>query len=1091
MSQAPNEEQLKAIEHQGGVLLSAGAGSGKTFVLKEHILYLCKQWMKEYKQSSLDTNYDQFIVSKFRKIALMTFTKKAAGELEIRLKKELNMALEQSSVEDQYFWRENLNNIDYLTVGTIHSFLLKLIKSGFFPDISTDVEIVSEGKFKKFIIEKLDEWLLKTKLSVNSSEYIQLLKNKDKVETALIQVFSDPSLRELWVGGFSDDFLKSSETLINDLVYELDLMDVVNKKIPSFDRGDKRQWAKFLAEFDQNFPTFDGHFESFIEIIHFFKKRDFKIPNKPSVKNVDPIIVDYYEKIKELKDFIKKNSDNFLLFYEHKDGHAKSWSEILRNIVKYIENEYYKLEGLTFSDLEYLTFKNLTKETAQHIASEYRYFIIDEFQDTSFIQFQIISLLAEQDFKRLFCVGDPKQAIYGFRGGEVGVFLSCQEKVPLNLTLKNNYRSTRRVIDFNNKFFHFIFNKGPGFKGHDPLQVPVIFQEFPFEEIMNEKDVSEIHVPLDFELDKQKLSNADTDYIEALGIINQIKEYQLTQTAVLYRRLKPSLILIDLLIENGIGFTAQVKIPFLEDPLIGIFKILIQYEFNQGSQRDEYTINFLNSYMALLQGRGHKKIKISSIDRYLEEKAYYGVELAFYRFLESLQVSVSNFTNSLSAICEIIKTSYGNDTIMALEIEKIEELSYSFDFKWGENSDKVILMSAHASKGLQFENVILGGIYTNDYTPPFNSPVGKLPESFKWSPYINSKKSYKSPGMILEEIINKKKEFSESKRLFYVANTRAKRNLNFVHIDFASHKRQKSSSGAWASALSFWKNEREELPIKNSFNIQGILSEQLNKEKASEPPLFHKDSLGINKKAKQGKSFILPELSVTRLATAAQCPRKFYFESYCRFSNDDLEVLSNFLPKEHQLELLDTELGSAISSTERGNLFHDSISKAIKSGFKDKTSESIPEILWAVENLRNYRDNFFFISEKQIKFPLLNYMITAIPDLVMLKKNSEQLNQIWDFKTGLLKKNNHNVYQTQLYAYAYGLYELEMVKKDELINLVLCYIDEKQLVEEKVSFENVNNFFQKLFPDLNSPWKINTSFCSVCEFNLICQKNNQ
>ena len=114
MSQAPNEEQLKAIEHQGGVLLSAGAGSGKTFVLKEHILYLCKQWMKEYKQSSLDTNYDQFIVSKFRKIALMTFTKKAAGELEIRLKKELNMALEQSSVEDQYFWRENLNNIDIL-----------------------------------------------------------------------------------------------------------------------------------------------------------------------------------------------------------------------------------------------------------------------------------------------------------------------------------------------------------------------------------------------------------------------------------------------------------------------------------------------------------------------------------------------------------------------------------------------------------------------------------------------------------------------------------------------------------------------------------------------------------------------------------------------------------------------------------------------------------------------------------------------------------------------------------------------------------------------------------------------------------------
>ena len=48
MSRSPNAEQLLAIEHQGGVLLRAGAGSGKTFVLVEHIVYLTKFWIKEF-----------------------------------------------------------------------------------------------------------------------------------------------------------------------------------------------------------------------------------------------------------------------------------------------------------------------------------------------------------------------------------------------------------------------------------------------------------------------------------------------------------------------------------------------------------------------------------------------------------------------------------------------------------------------------------------------------------------------------------------------------------------------------------------------------------------------------------------------------------------------------------------------------------------------------------------------------------------------------------------------------------------------------------------------------------------------------------
>lgn len=91
MAQA-NPEQLKAIEHQGGVLLKAGAGSGKTFVLVQHINYLTDIWFEEFKNQK-NQNWEDYIKSKFSKLVMMTFTKKAAGEMNIRLHEKFRQKL--------------------------------------------------------------------------------------------------------------------------------------------------------------------------------------------------------------------------------------------------------------------------------------------------------------------------------------------------------------------------------------------------------------------------------------------------------------------------------------------------------------------------------------------------------------------------------------------------------------------------------------------------------------------------------------------------------------------------------------------------------------------------------------------------------------------------------------------------------------------------------------------------------------------------------------------------------------------------------------------------------------------------------------
>src|SRR3989338_4115455 len=101
MSRSPNAEQLLAIEHTGGVLLRAGAGSGKTFVLVEHIIFLTRQWISEFKNTT-NSSFEEYIRQKFSQVVMMTFTKKAAGEMSIRLTEKFSEVAEDE--ENKSLW---------------------------------------------------------------------------------------------------------------------------------------------------------------------------------------------------------------------------------------------------------------------------------------------------------------------------------------------------------------------------------------------------------------------------------------------------------------------------------------------------------------------------------------------------------------------------------------------------------------------------------------------------------------------------------------------------------------------------------------------------------------------------------------------------------------------------------------------------------------------------------------------------------------------------------------------------------------------------------------------------------------------------
>lgn len=1094
----PNSEQLLAIEHRGGVLLKAGAGSGKTFVLKEHMIYLSKQWIIEFQNNPIG-DFETFIKSKFRKVVLMTFTKKAAGELEIRLNSEFDKAYEQST-DDKSYWQTITQNLAYLNVSTIHGFCFKLIKQGFFKGISADQEILTESEFKESISEIFENWL-QDDSHKQSEIYDIIIKDKNNVLNSIISIFSDPTLRNNWKQTIpSDIHASNSDQIIKDL-FKIHRMDGLFEEYfnpEEYSEFQGKKWFDFLVPFCEMKRGLSLNLDGVVQIHEFLEALSYKIPVKPSLKTVPEPVVSYYEKVKALKDFLKKNGEHFLMYKRSFESRVVPWFSMIKDLIEHVDQKYGELEGVTFSDLEYLVYQGLKDENScKQISDQYDYFIIDEFQDTSHIQFSIVEKIINSDYKKLFCVGDLKQAIYGFRGGELGVFLNCQEKIPVNLTLKNNYRSDRDVIEFNNVLFDFLFEKGIGFKGVDTHRVPVEPQLVPDGKEERGR-ILQLNASMASRTSSEKIANSEVDYYETLVILEQIKKFhsENEESAILYKRLKPSLILIDHLIRENIGFTAQIKVPFLEDPIMGIFYQLISFEFNKSESRSDYLLYSLKAYLSLLGMQNSDEINFDLVESFKNEVDFFGPYQAFCNFIEKLGLKNSNYQNNFSQISLMLNTAKGDSEKLLKLLMAQREASYSLDFQYGEKSHLVKIMTAHASKGLQFKNVFLGGMYTNENSVMFKSAIGKYPLSFKWSDTIHSKKKFKTPLYMFEEELVKNKDFSEAKRLFYVANTRAESTLSYVQLDFDEFKRTKNQSGSWISGLNLWKSEKNNFERIEEVNldIKKKISTNYLEKMDVKPPLFHVDNLGIECIKQNSNLVYLPEISITKLATVTQCPKKFYFQNICKISSEELELIENPVIKVIDFET-NEELASGnikMSGASRGSFIHETLSELILDGFTpdfshdDKAIESA--INWTVDKLRVYLDNFELISEKSIKFELLNYMVSGIPDLIIHPKEEIGTSEVWDFKTGKFSEDKLRPYNFQLMSYAHALFNLNQVNSTSQIKIVLCFVDDKKIIEQSVSKEDVEKYLIKELINIKSPNIENLNECEYCPYKTICQK---
>ncbi|NOQ38641.1 AAA family ATPase [archaeon] len=149
-------------------------------------------------------------------------------------------------------------------------------------------------------------------------------------------------------------------------------------------------------------------------------------------------IRDYYKfKNRLLRDLSFETVDN---------GHKKS-ADLVFGVCNYIEAYMRKYGMRDFADQLVDAIKLFEKHTG--LIPEFDHILVDEYQDVNSTQIKLIDIL---DSPNLFCVGDPRQSIYGWRGSDIRYILNFEDKYKdcEIITLSKNYRSTKHLVELTN-----------------------------------------------------------------------------------------------------------------------------------------------------------------------------------------------------------------------------------------------------------------------------------------------------------------------------------------------------------------------------------------------------------------------------------------------------------------------------------------------------------------------------------------------------------------------------------------------------------------------------------------------------------------
>ncbi len=528
------DSQREAIELRGRrVLVSAGAGSGKTRVLVERFLRL------------LEENADWHVSD----IVAVTFTEKAAREMRARIRREIRSRIEKtSSADERRRWRDHRNALDSARIGTIHSLCAQILRAhtveaGLDPAFEVGDEVELSALLDQAIEEAIteaasDSTASQTASDINIFAYLSPREAQSALrslvamgERALSSIERLPHASAKDIYDYWRDRLREMKLQAALSLTKSDAWSQWSRTITTLravDVSDKREQCRAcVAELLERLrPGPDDMSDKVGVLVEIAESINLRGGSKKKWRSEEEFFA-VRDALERMREAIRRERLLWLSMNES-DRAAAEATLYLARLHKRVRARFGALKQsraiLDFNDLEEMTAAMLSTHT--EVREQYkergllRALMVDEFQDTSPLQSRILEMIAPRS-EETFVIGDAKQSIYRFRGADVTIFRDARRELARvgghEVGLLTCFRTHERLVCFVNHIFASVFEIESDY-------------DTPYEEMeavrqsFHESPSVELHVISQDKEADEKLDAAGLRELEAALVARRIEE---------------------------------------------------------------------------------------------------------------------------------------------------------------------------------------------------------------------------------------------------------------------------------------------------------------------------------------------------------------------------------------------------------------------------------------------------------------------------------------------------------------------------------------------------------------------------------------
>lgn len=661
--------------------LKASAGSGKTFSLAQRFIYLL------------------FCGANANQILTLTFTKKASNEMRHRIYKQLH-TLFLNFQHGNY--KENIVYQNLIEKGISHEVISNNINRIYHEFLSSNPRIATIDSFFYAVLKKFC-WYVGVSTHFNigkiddfniNETFLQSLCADDIDNLVDFCFFHKTKLEYLL------DFLSEISLLPSQDVRQvfMDSAKQVSLSFEEIDIGIKSRMQSIYSHIS-NFRESENLAKYFCNASaksildsganYLFEWDNHKNLKKYNLCSLNGVRQEIFDLMRSY--FIKKESDMLCLLQKYLTtfNQARQRCSYIENILSFSDVMLKNYELFTLNqDKDFFYFR--LDERIEHI-------LLDEFQDTSLTQYQILSPLISEirsgegriGDRSLFIVGDEKQSIYMFRGSFSDIFDNATKSLEKD-NLPHNYRSSPRLIDFNNKVFDKCYKQYvPSIYPNKDTNMPNGFVRV-LEQVSEADDVK---AQVYDELTALLKSGADENDIVILVFKNNdaslLKEYINMQNPH-----------INVITESSASLFTKREVRFLINALE---YLRLYFEFNANATESKQVDALISGDMKVrvkrmckLLGNAYEDSKYILDELNLLASSQNTLQDMVLTLIEKFDIASSVAMRFLELSCEYADI---NDFLESLS-------GISCDAPTQSNNG-IKIMTVHKSKGLEFKYVIL------------------------------------------------------------------------------------------------------------------------------------------------------------------------------------------------------------------------------------------------------------------------------------------------------------------------------------------------------------------------------------------------